>query len=194
MIVLGFLIGFMGYLPPGNINLTAVQLGLDNRQRRLWAFIWFAALMEFMYCYGCIWGINFLLQKPDWVNVLEWSAVVIFAALGVLSLLPSNSKVSSSFSGIRRGIIVAILNPLQIPFWLVWGVYIKQNNWIDGSNGAIALFSIITALGTVAVLWMYALLGKQLVERLKLNRDVLNRIIGALLLILALLQAVKLIW
>lgn len=65
---------------------------------------------------------------------------------------------------------------------------------MDGSNASIALFSIITALGTVAVLWMYGVLGKQLVERLKLYRDVLNRIIGALLLTLAALQAIKLIW
>lgn len=194
MILFGFLIGFIGYLPPGNINLTAVQLGLDNHHRRLWAFIWFAAFMEFVYCYGCIWGISFLLQKPEWVNVLEWMAVGIFAALGLLSLLPAGSKVSSSFSGIRRGVIVAVLNPLQIPFWLVWGVYITQNKWIDGSEFSIALFSIITSLGTVAVLWLYAVLGKQLVARLNLNRAVLNRTIGVLLLTLAVVQAVKLLW
>lgn len=194
MILLGFLIGFVGYLPPGNINLTAVQLGLDNHKERLWTFIWFAAIMEFVYCYGCIWGVNFLLQKPDWVNLLEWMAVVIFVVLGIISMLPSNSKVSANFSGIRRGIIVAILNPLQIPFWLFWGVYIIQNNWISGSNLSIIIFSIITSLGTVAVLWMYAILGKKFVERLNLNRDVLNRTIGALLLLLAALQAIKLIW
>lgn len=194
MILLGFLIGFIGYLPPGNINLTAVQLGLSESTKRLWAFIWFAALMEFIYCYGCIWGINFLLQKPDWVHILEWSAVVIFAALGILSLLPSGSKVSDSFSGIRRGVIVAVLNPLQIPFWLVWGVYITQNRWIDGSNLSIILFSIITSLGTVAVLYMYAVLGRRLVERLNINRDILNRTIGGLLLMLAVLQAIKLLW
>lgn len=192
MVLLGFLIGFIGYLPPGNINLTAVQLGISESNKRLWAFIWFAALMEFVYCYGCIWGINMLLQKPDWVHILEWCAVFIFAALGIVSLLPSGSKVSTNFSGVRRGIIVAILNPLQIPFWLVWGVYITQNNWIDGSELSIALFSFITSLGTVAVLYMYAVLGKKLVERLNLNRDILNRIIGVLLLTLAVLQAVKL--
>lgn len=194
MILLGFLIGFIGYLPPGNINLTAVQLGLSESGRRLWAFIWFAALMEFIYCYGCIWGINLLLQKPDWVRILEWSAVFIFAALGIVSLMPSGSKVANNFSGVRRGIIVAVLNPLQIPFWLVWGVYITQNNWIDGSELSIALFSLITSLGTVAVLYMYAVLGKKLVERLNINRDILNRTIGGLLITLAILQAAKLLW
>jgi threonine/homoserine/homoserine lactone efflux protein len=193
MILIGFIIGFLGYLPPGNINLTAVQLGLSESAKRLWAFILFAAFMEFVYCYGSLLGMNFLLQQPHWINVLKWSAVAVFLLLGGLSLLPVKEGIESKYAGIRKGVLIAIFNPLQIPFWLVWGVYVMQNNWVEANQWSMGLFSFITATGTIAVLWMYAVAGKRLVEKLNINRALLNRIIGVLLITLAILQAIKLL-
>jgi len=193
MILIGFIIGFLGYLPPGNINLTVVQLGLSESAKRLWAFIVFAAFMEFVYCYGSLIGMNFLLQQPHWINALKWSSVGIFFLLGAASFIPVSQSATSKFNGLHKGVLVAIFNPLQIPFWLVWGVYVMQNNWVQGTQFSMIAFSIITALGTVAILWLYAVAGKRLVERLNINRNLLNRIIGSLLILLAILQLAKLL-
>jgi threonine/homoserine/homoserine lactone efflux protein len=195
MIAVGFVLGFVGYLPLGNINLSVVQMSVSGEQRKWQLFILFAALMEFVYCFGCLYGMDQLLRQPKLIVFLNWSAVVIFLLLGFYTLLHTfrAQNVSVSSSGLRKGVMVAIFNPLQVPFWLIWGVYVFQNGWVKSEAVSIAIFSFLCSLGTIAVLWMYAIAGKKLVEKLNVNRNILNRFIGILLIVLAVFQTFKLL-
>jgi threonine/homoserine/homoserine lactone efflux protein len=186
----GFMLGFMGYLPPGNINLTVVQLSIHHSKNKLWGFMLLVTVMEFIYCLGCLTGLDFLMRQPYLVHILEWSSVFIFAILGLLAFFHNEdaSKVQA-LSGYGRGVFATIVNPLQIPFWLVWGVYLSDK--LKGELSATALFALITAGGTVCVLWAYAVGGKKLVEWLKLERKLLDRFIGLLLIGLAIWQLYK---
>ena len=192
ILVYGFMLGFVGYLPPGNINLTVVQLSIHQAKNRLWSFILLATIMEFLYCLGCLIGLDFLMHQPNLVHVLQWSSVFIFAALGFLAFFHNeDTSKTQVLSGFGRGVFATIVNPLQIPFWLVWGVYLSDK--LKGDIPTIALFAAITAAGTVGILWIYAVGGKKLVEWLKLERKLLDRIIGLVLIGLALLQLFKLL-
>ncbi len=79
----GFVLGFVGYLPLGNINLTVVQMSVSHSKKNWQMFILFAALMEFIYCFGCLYGMDQLLQQQQLMVYLGWSAVVIFLLLGL---------------------------------------------------------------------------------------------------------------
>jgi threonine/homoserine/homoserine lactone efflux protein len=194
MIAIGFILGFVGYLPLGNINLSVVQMSVGGETRKWQLFILFAAIMEFIYCFGCLYGMDRLLQQPKLIIFLNWSAVAIFLLLGLYTFLHTfRPQKTSNSSGLRRGVMVAIFNPLQIPFWLIWGVYVFQNGWVKSEAFSIAFFSLLCSLGTIAVLWLYAVAGKKLVEKLNVNRNILNRFIGSLLIVLALFQTIKLL-
>ncbi|MES2621896.1 MAG: LysE family transporter [Bacteroidota bacterium] len=194
MIAIAFVLGFVGYLPLGNINLTVVQMSVSGSVRKWQAFIFFAAAMEFIYCFGCLYGMDRLLQLPQVITYLSWSAVGIFLALGLYTFAHTFKPESASpSSGIKKGILVAIFNPLQVPFWLIWGVYVFQNGWLKSDVLSIAIFSVMCSAGTVAVLWLYAIAGKKLVEKLNLNRNILNRFIGSLLIVLAIFQTIKIL-
>ena len=190
----GFMLGFMGYLPPGNINLTVVQLALHDSKNRLWAFIIFATVMEFLYCLGCLTGLDLLLRQPHLLIVLQWAAVFLFALLGLLSFFHNEdtSKIQA-LSGFGRGVVTAALNPLQVPFWLIWGVYLTENKWIDGNLLSTIIFALVTSIGTTCILWIYAVGGKKLVETMKLERKLLERMIGILFIVLAFWQLFKLL-
>ncbi|HWB64571.1 MAG TPA: LysE family transporter [Chitinophagales bacterium] len=196
MIAIAIILGFIGYLPPGNINLAVVQLALTEGKLKLWSFIFFVAVMEMLYCIACIIGMGYLLKQPGLVRVAEWLAVVLFGALGIFTLLENRHLATGKTAptGVGKAIFVTILNPLQIPFWMVWGVYVVQNHIIDGGLLSVTLFGGLTALGTIVVLWMYATGGKALVEKLNLNRVLLNRVIGILLLALALWELFKVLF
>ncbi len=196
MIFIGFILGFIGYLPVGNINLTVVQLSVNDKHKRVWLFILFAAIMEFVYCFFCLRGLERLLRQPELILVLDWAGVAIFLALGIFSILQkANPDSDQQFSsGIKRGVLIAIFNPLQIPFWLVWGIYVIDKGWVQKEVFSIALFSLLCSIGTIAVLWLYSYAGKKLVSQLKLNAIFLNRMIGGLLILLAMLQTAKLLF
>src|SRR3954466_6718852 len=83
MIAIGFVLGFVGYLPLGNINLSVVQMSVSGERKKWQLFILFAAIMEFIYCFGCLYGMDRLLQQPQLIVLLNWSAVAIFLMLGL---------------------------------------------------------------------------------------------------------------
>lgn len=181
----------MGYLPPGNINLTVVQMSVGKSEQRWKEFIGFAAFMEFVYCSGCLYGMEKLLQQDQLIVYLDWSAVIIFLLLGMFTILHKSESHPNSLADVRKGVLVAIFNPLQVPFWMIWGVYVFQNNLVKSEIVSIVLFSSICSMGTVVVLWIYSVMGKKLVQKLNMNRLMLNRFIGSLLIFLAVTQALK---
>lgn len=190
----GFVLGFMGYLPPGNINLTVVQLALSESKKRIWIFTLLAMLMEFLYCVGCLTGLDLLLHQPQLVIILKWASVFVFSLLGLLSFFHNEeASKAHALSGFSRGIFAVVINPLQIPFWLIWGVYLTDNKWISGDILSIIFFALITSMGTFCVLWMYAIGGKRIIEKMKLERKLIDRSIGLLLIGLALWQLFKLL-
>lgn len=196
LFISAFVLGFIGYLPPGNINLTVVQLSVGHSKKQWQAFILLAALMEFIYCYVCMAGLQLLRTNPDIIHLLNWSGVLVFIALGLFSFLHTEEPVNDQqlFSAsIKRGILVAIFNPLQVPFWLASGVYVMENGWVQDTRQSIALFTIACTIGTLVILYLYALAGKAVVAKLNVNRNMLSKMIGGLLLLLAAMQTVKLL-
>ena len=183
----------MGYLPPGNINLTVVQMSIGRAKNHLWYFIFFAALMEFVYCFGSLTGLKFLVEKPDWVIAMKWSSVIVFTVLGILSFVQKIKDPEKRSSGIGKGMIIAILNPLQIPFWLIWGVYVMQNNWVQPDHVSIIIFSIITAAGSLTILWLYSVVGRKLEDTLIAHQRAMNVVIGCVFIVLAAMELVKLV-
>lgn len=195
LLLFAFMLGFVGYLPPGNINLTVVQMSVGEKKRHWQLFILFAAVMEFIYCFGCLWGLQLLAKQAQLLTVLGWSAVVIFLALGIFSFFQTEKEETGKLlsSGVKRGVLIAIFNPLQIPFWLASGAYVMQDQWLKNEIPAIVMFSFACSVGTIVILYMYAEAGRKLVERLNVNKTVLNRFIGALLIFLAIYQVVRLL-
>lgn len=196
-IVIGLAIGFIGYLPLGNINLTVVQMALNRPIAHVIRFIILVAFFEFVYCYLCMKGMSWLVTQQDLILFLKWATVVVFSLLGVLALYQGfkqrNGHLVSTEHVMRKGILIAILNPFQIPFWIVWGLYLLQDNLINKNEPYLFIFALFTSFGTIAVLTLYGYLGKYLVERLKINQSALNLFIGVLLIVLAIIQAVKLL-
>lgn len=193
MLSIAFALGFIGYLPLGNINLTVVQLSVNDTRKRLLTFIAFASFMEFVYCFLCLMGLDLLLQQEELVKFLSWLGVILFVVLGVMSFLYKETDSPAKTSDFKRGVLIAIFNPLQIPFWLVWGVYLMQNHILKSETLMIAIFSLVCTLGTILILYLYAIAGKKIVDKLRVNRIWLNRFIGMLLIVLAVLQTVKLL-
>lgn len=196
LLLLAFALGFVGYLPLGNINLTVLQLSMEQQKRHWQTFIAFAALMEFIYCYACISGLELLRRETQLIVMFNWSAVIIFLLLGIFTFTHTETvRPDSRLSpGVKRGILLAVFNPLQIPFWMVWGVYMMQNGWLQSSAISIALFSFICALGAASILYIYALAGKKVVEKLNVNGNILNRFIGSIFILLAVYETIKIIY
>jgi threonine/homoserine/homoserine lactone efflux protein len=83
-----------------------------------------------------------------------------------------------------RGVILSILNPLAIPFWVGTTAYLDSLNWIELST-PIRLHAYLVGLciGTFIILIMLTYLAKRIVSQFT-QSSWLNKIPGTALIVL----------
>jgi threonine/homoserine/homoserine lactone efflux protein len=181
LIWLGIGSSFVGALPLGMLNLTVLQLSLDNRQREAFAFSTGAVLVEFCQIFTTFLGMNALLAIPNLNNVLAIISIPILLFLGVKNLKNEADTEGSFFttkSAFSQGVILSFANVLVYPFWLLWGNLFVQNGWLTPTPLAYSIFALGAGLGTFGAFCAFILLGKILWKRLLKVQRATNRLIA----------------
>jgi threonine/homoserine/homoserine lactone efflux protein len=133
-----FFFSFVGSIPPGTLNLTIVQIGLQDKMKIAWRFAAAAALVEYPYAWVAIKFEKLITSSPAINENIELISSVILITLGMMNLLSTKKtgKIYERFSssGFRRGVILSILNPLALPFWIGVTAYLKSLNLITLST------------------------------------------------------------
>ncbi len=186
--LVAFAFSFVGTIPPGTINLSIVQLGLDRKIRVAWRFAVAAAIIEYPYAWLAITLEDVITTSANITGRFQLLTGVVMIALGVFSLWtaqkPSSMAVRFNASGFRRGVILALLNPQALPYWLAITAYLKSIGWVDLSNGTeIHAYLLGVSLGTLTLLIIVAHLAEFAVKHFRQN-TLLKKIPGYTLVIL----------
>src|SRR5688572_6957164 len=90
MIFLTFLvavvINFVGYVPVGNINLTAVQISVNRGLRQALIFVTTFSIVEGFFTYVLMRFAEWFAQHEELLIYLDWILIFVFVILGTLSL------------------------------------------------------------------------------------------------------------
>jgi threonine/homoserine/homoserine lactone efflux protein len=192
---LAYFFSFIGSIPPGTINLLIVQLGLDKKFAVAWRFAIAAALIEYPYAWLAIKFKSLILSSPTVLDNLLLITAIVMIVLGLVNVIPTSkaSSISQRFesSGFRRGLLLAILNPLAIPYWFGVTAYLEAQGWIDLSSTA-GLHSYLTgvSLGSLSILVVLTYLAAKAVNLFKRN-DQLKKIPGYILLVLGVYALIR---
>jgi len=189
MILLAFLIGlaanFIGYIPPGNINLTVAQLTINRGIKQAMSFIIAFSIVEFFFTYFIMNAADWLSQQVHLGTVIDWIMVALFSTMGTIAWInrkkPAKAKENSRANSIKYGILLGIINPVQIPFWLIIGSYLIAHTWIQTGWFMLIIFSAGSAIGAFLCLFLYARFARLLKERLDLSTQLINTSIAILL-------------
>lgn len=184
-IFIGLIANFIGYVPPGNINLTLVQITINRGMREAVKFIIAFSCVEFFFTWFIMNAVHWLTQLVHLNEVVDWVMVVLFVTMGVIAWrhrnkAPQTQKKSSGHS-IRFGILMGIINPVQVPFWLITGSYLVAHQWIETGMLAPILFSAGSAAGAFLCLFIYARSARYVQRKLDLSNKTINTGIALLL-------------
>ncbi|GIV37126.1 MAG: hypothetical protein KatS3mg032_1505 [Cyclobacteriaceae bacterium] len=166
---LAFAFSFVGSVPPGTINLTAVQLGLEHRMPAAWRFAAAAACIEYPYAWIAIQFEQWVTASPAVRNNLLLIGGVVMVVIGVINLYTSGRTTGLAGriqkSGFRRGIVYSILNPLILPYWIAVTAYLKGHGWIVLNTPA-QLHSYLSGLtlGAFVLLISAAYMARRMVK------------------------------
>ncbi|MEM7109088.1 MAG: LysE family transporter [Bacteroidota bacterium] len=195
--ILGFTFSFIGSIPPGTINLSVLQLSLEGHKPAALRFALAAAVFELPYAYLAV-TFEELITTSPWIEAnFRLLAALVMLTLGTITITSHLRKTPQTMQsevkkyGFRKGVVLSILNPLAIPFWIGVTAYLKHQGWL-ALNSLFDTLGYIFAIsmGTFSLLAVLALLGHVLSPYFKQNR-VLNITPGVVFLLLgfyALLQ------
>lgn len=187
MIVLTFFIGiianFIGYVPPGNINLTLVQITINRGLKQALMFITSFSCVEFFFTYFIMHAAKWLSGQVKLDSIIDWVMVVLFGVLGVITWNQRNKPPQTNYSeheSIKYGILLGFLNPMQIPFWMITGTYLITHEWIEDGRLALVIFSIGAAAGAFLALFLYAKFAAYIQSKFALSNRLINTSIAVL--------------
>jgi threonine/homoserine/homoserine lactone efflux protein len=188
--LIAFAFSFIGSIPPGTLNLTILQLGLEGKINIAWRFAIAAALIEYPYAWLAVVFENLITTSPVILNNFKLLTAVVMILLGILNVWSARkpSVLAEKFqkSGFRRGILLGILNPLALPFWIAVTAYLIVQGWINLSGG-LQLHSYLLgiSLGALALFMFVAYTARWMTPFFQSSSKV-KLIPGIILLVLGL--------
>jgi threonine/homoserine/homoserine lactone efflux protein len=186
---------FIGTIPPGTLNLSIIQLGLEKRINTAWRFGIAASLVEYPYAWLAVKFENLITSSPIIEQNIQLITAVVMLTVGTLTLWsadrPTDLGEKFKASGFRRGLLLGILNPLALPFWVGTTAYLRGQHWIDlTSTLSLHCYLLGASLGAFAVFMIFAYLAQRIVSEFQHSRRV-KKIPGYILLALGFYAFVK---
>lgn len=190
--LLGILIGFYGYLFPGNIILMILELYHTQRTKLLLFSILLVLVFESLYCSLSLLFLGSISSESLVFKTLEFLSFFLIAAFGIWMIFEKRKEqIKTQKNTIFRGMFSIILHPQQIPFWIIMGLVLNKITPIYAANQSFFLFVLFNAIGTFLALLFYMLSSAGIFHFLKSNGLQLNKIMGTLYIGLALYNLIS---
>ena len=166
--ILAFVFSFTGSIPPGTINLTILQVGIERKLNIALRFALAAALMEYPYAWLAVAFESYITSSPVIVDNFKLIGGIVMLVMGILNLLSARKPTAFlnklQGSGFRRGIILGILNPMAIPYWIAMTAYMRLQGWIEFSDSYhLHAYLLGVSVGAFVILMMIAQLAQRMI-------------------------------
>ena len=188
----------MGSLPLGMINLTVAETAMRRGFRIAVPIAAGASFVELFQVLIAVKFAQFFTDNPQVETIIQWVAVVVFLGLGLFFWLKKPAPVKPDSGqkamGFAKGMGLAAINVLAIPFWVFWGIKLAADGLLQSQNLFLFLFALGSALGTFLLLLTYAKLSVMIFQRMSKIQEMTGKIIGTIFLGLGVYQLVSLLF
>lgn len=188
----GLFFSFLGSIPPGTLNLTALQYGLLHRMRAAFWFALASGIIEYGYAFLAVRFQVYLQDNTsfmDYFPIIAGSVMILYGIYNLLKKLhiqEGPQEQAEGRQGFRRGVILSVLNPLAMPFWLAVTAYLQGEGILSlMSIGHMALYVAGISTGTFLLLYLVARLARHFSHWLR-NPIIVYRLPGIIFILLGL--------
>jgi threonine/homoserine/homoserine lactone efflux protein len=200
LFITAFSISFIGALPIGTLNANVANYTLNNNFIGAFEFGLAAIMVEV----GLVRVALILLDKLGHLQKLFRYLSIAFCIAILLLAYKSleaafhmrNFDDVLPFVGMQpfySGLVLSLLNPLHIPFWMGWTAVLKGRKVLDSQARSYNIYILAIGTGTCIAFLLYGIAGNYLMDALKARHNLINWILGCTLLLTGLVLAYKLI-
>lgn len=168
-----FAISVMGGLAPGVLNTTTLHLAVHEGRWAAHHFALGTVCMELLAVAGVVWLLHRVHIPDRWVRIALLLTGLVFAGLAGMHLhhllQPAEAQAAASGSPIRfphfvSGLLLGMLNPLQVPFWAAWTLYFQKRKLLDASLLSGSSYVAGAVIGSWAAFLPFIFAGHWLVQ------------------------------
>lgn len=192
----GFLISFVGSLPPGTTNIVMIEMaGAGNIgmaiSLALGCFV--AELLCVKLCLMIIHGaFKFLFLE----RIIQWLSLALLVLLSIASFIASsndyvpdlNILLPDDQSPFIIGFVMMIFNPVQIPFWLGWTLVVMERRSSTFLFGDQVLYLTGIGVGSLLASGLFIFIGDILSPFFIEHRRAIHFILGCTFGVLVAMQ------
>ena len=194
--LLGFTTSFVGTIPPSMLNMTTAKISIEQTKNEGLKFALGVSLIVLIQAYIAFFAARYIHNNADFEWYITVFGIFIFALLSVYFFMQARAerKKSSSFrlkNSFRAGIILSTLNMFAIPFYCGVSSALNMSGWINFEQQSIFLFVAGAAIGTYALLYVYAQSAVKIREKAGLLAKNLNYILSILTATIAIVSLLK---
>ena len=197
----GMMISFLGTLPMSNLNITAMQISLQESVPNAMYYSLGTLVAEMIIVRIAIEGIDWVRHKKKMFKIFEWVTFFIIVAFAIGSFVAAakayeakNVLLSNNMNRFILGLLMSVLTPNHIPFWFGWSTVLFSRNILKAGNAYYNVYIVAIGLGTFLANCIYIYGGEFIISKISTNQHVLNYILGFVFAITALAQLLKIIW
>lgn len=200
-ILLGFGISFIGSLPLGVLNITAIEVAVARRFYQVFLFALGVIIIEYGQAFIAIKFSDFLLSNPTVDYAIQVVVIPLFLVIGFFYMLSGYKKQKAIKKAIIKkdtdkkkvapffkGMMLSMINPLAIPYWLAVTTSLKAAGQLNSDWQFTHCFLGGIVAGTFTALSLYGAVGEVLEKKLKRFEKYFNSIIGFMLIGLGIWQ------
>jgi threonine/homoserine/homoserine lactone efflux protein len=196
----GMFISFLGTLPMGTLNISAMQISISDGYKPALLFSSGALLVEVIYVRLTLVAMTWFTRHTKLLKAMEWVTLVIIMALAVSSFyaamnpsVKANPILSNTLHRFWLGAGMSAVNPLQIPFWFGWSTVLTTRNVLKRENNQYIPYIAGIGLGTLIGHCIFIFGGKLLVDSLNARQDVIHWCVGGIFLLTAIIQWMRMV-
>lgn len=197
-----FSAAFMATVPPGLLNMNAAKTSVEKGKNNGIIFSLGVSTMIMMQAYVAVLISKFLFNNPEIIDLLMKIALGIFAFLAAYFFImakkikPNKIRIvkMSKKNSFFKGMLLAALNLLTIPYYSGLNVMWNASGWIKFQIWDIATFILAAGCGSFTVLYLYTFYFNKLELKTKNFSKNSNYVISVLMVILLIITVIRLFY
>jgi threonine/homoserine/homoserine lactone efflux protein len=196
--IIGFIAALIGVIPPGLLNMSAVKISIKEGRKKAFLFSVGVSCTVLIQTYIALIGARYLDSHPDVIKILQKVGLGIFICLTLYFLfiakdtrreIPEDTTKSKT-NRFFKGMMIAALNLLPLPYWVYIGVTFAGFGWFSFEQSGLLAATIGSALGTLAMLGLYIQFFKRKDDKPRVQAN-MNLVIGLITAVIAIITAFK---
>ena len=192
------MMAFLGLVPPGMLNMTAVRTAIEKNARSASWFAFGAALVVIPQAFVALVFAKFFGDHPEVIERLRIAGIAVLFTLSVAFFLQARKKFRGegrkrSGKNFMTGMLMSAMNMLAIPFYLVWSAVLENRGMLIMEQPYISLFVLGVFAGALSLFLVYVRFAGVIRKRAQFIARNINYILSILFLVLGILALFKLL-